>query len=166
MSIYDIPFKKADGTETTLAEYRGKVLLIVNVASKCSFTKQYAGLEALYAKYKDRGLVVLGFPCNQFMAQEPGDDAGIQEFCKLTYGVSFPVFAKIDVNGDTTHPLYAFLKKERRGTLGTSFIKWNFTKFLVDRAGNVVKRIGTATGPRSIEKDIVQLLEEPISNPG
>jgi len=158
MSIYDIPIRKADGTETTLAEYRDKVLLIVNVASKCSFTKQYAGLEALYEKYKDRGLVVLGFPCNQFMAQEPGDDASIQQFCSLTYKVKFPIFAKIDVNGPNTHPLYVFLKRERRGNLWTLFIKWNFTKFLVDRTGNVVKRIGTATGPASIEPMIEKLL--------
>jgi len=158
MPIYDIPIRKADGSETTLAEYRGKVMLIVNVASKCGFTGQYAGLEALYEKYKDRGFVVLGFPCNQFMAQEPGDDASIQEFCSLTYKVKFPIFAKIDVNGANTHPLYAFLKNERRGNLWTLFIKWNFTKFLVDRAGNVVRRIGTATGPGSLEKEIEKLL--------
>jgi glutathione peroxidase len=158
MHIYDIPFKKADGTETTLAEFRGKVLLIVNVASECGFTGQYAGLQALYEKYKDRGLVVLGFPCNQFMNQEPDDDAAIQAFCSRKFSVTFPVFAKIDVNGENAHPLYQHLKKERRGTLGTSFIKWNFAKFLVDREGNVVKRLGTATGPSSIEAHIEKLL--------
>ena len=156
--IYDIPIRKADGSETTLAEYRGRVLLIVNVASKCGFTKQYEGLEALYRKYKDRGLTVLGFPCNQFLGQEPGDDAGIRQFCSVNFGVTFPVFAKIEVNGSGTAPLYQFLKSEQRGTLWTKSIKWNFAKFLVDRAGNVVKRIGTATKPVAIEKWIEPLL--------
>ncbi len=158
--LYDIPVRKADGADTTLAEYRGRVLLIVNVASKCGFTGQYEGLEALYRKYKDRGLVVLGFPCNQFLKQESGDDASIQHFCKVNFGVSFPVFAKIDVNGSTASSLYKYLKKAKPGTLGTGWIKWNFAKFLVDRTGNVMKRIGTATKPAAIEKDIQRLLAE------
>ena len=161
--IYDIPVRKADGQETTLTEYRGRVLLIVNVASKCGFTKQYEGLEALYRKYKDRGLTVLGFPCNQFMGQEPGDDAAIQQFCTVNFGVTFPVFAKIDVNGSGTTPLYRFLKSEKRGTLWTAAIKWNFAKFLVDRNGNVVKRIGTATKPAAIEKWIAPLMAAPAA---
>ncbi len=156
--LYDIPVRKADGSETTLAEYRGRVLLIVNVASKCGFTKQYAGLEALYRKYKDRGLAVLGFPCNQFMGQEPGDDTAIQQFCTVNFGVTFPVFGKIDVNGLATAPLYQHLKYEKRGTLWTKAIKWNFAKFLVDRAGDVVRRIGTATKPAAMEKEIERLL--------
>lgn len=156
--LYDIPVRKADGSETTLAEYRGRVLLIVNVASKCGFTKQYAGLEALYRKYKDRGLAVLGFPCNQFMGQEPGDDTAIQQFCTVNFGVTFPVFGKIDVNGSATAPLYQHLKYEKRGTLWTKAIKWNFAKFLVDRAGDVVRRIGTATKPAAMEKEIERLL--------
>ncbi len=156
--IYDIPVRKADGTETTLAEYRGRVLLIVNVASKCGFTKQYEGLEALYRKYEDRGLTVLGFPCNQFLGQEPGDDAVIQQFCTVNFGLTFPVFAKIEVNGSGTAALYKFLKSEQRGTLWTKSIKWNFAKFLVNRSGKVVKRIGTATKPEAIEKWIEPLL--------
>ncbi len=156
--IYDIPIRKADGTDTTLAEYRGRVMLIVNVASKCGFTGQYEGLEALYRKYKDRGFVILGFPCNQFLGQEPGDDAGIQQFCSVNFGVTFPVFAKIDVNGSNAAPIYKHLKKAKPGTLGTGWIKWNFAKFLVDRAGNVVKRIGTSTKPSAIEQDIERLL--------
>ena len=129
-----------------------------NVASKCGFTKQYAGLEALYRKYKDRGLAVLGFPCNQFMGQEPGDDTAIQQFCTVNFGVTFPVFGKIDVNGSATAPLCQHLKYEKRGTLWTKAIKWNFAKFLVDRAGDVVRRIGTATKPAAMEKEIERLL--------
>ena len=159
--IYDIPICKADGSETTLAEYRGRVLLIVNVASKCGFTNQYEGLEALYRKYKDRGLTIIGFPCNQFLGQEPADDAGIQQFCTVNFGVTFPVFAKIDVNGSCTAPLYEFLKGAKRGTFGTQAIKWNFAKFLVDRNGRIVKRIGTATKPVAIEKDIETLMAAP-----
>lgn len=157
-SIYDILIRKADGTETTLAEYREKVLLIVNVASKCGFTLQYEGLEALYKQYKDRGLVVLGFPCNQFLKQESGDDASIQQFCKVNFGVTFPVFAKIDVNGSNANPLYTFLKYAQRGWFWTTAIKWNFTKFVVDRSGNVVRRIGTATKPAAIAPEIEKLL--------
>jgi glutathione peroxidase len=158
VSIYDIPVAGLDGTVQTLEPYRGKVLLIVNVASKCSFTPQYAGLEALYRKYGGRGLMVLGFPCNQFMQQEPGDSSEIKQFCSLKYDVTFPVFAKIDVNGSATHPLYQYLKSAARGSLGTQGIKWNFTKFLVDRQGNVVKRYSFFTKPIAIEADIERLL--------
>ena len=160
--IYDIPIRKADGSETTLAEYRGRVLLIVNVASKCGFTNQYEGLEALYRKYRERGLTVLGFPCNQFLKEEPGDDVAIQRFCTVNFGVTFPVFAKIDVNGPGTLPLYRHLKSARRGTLGTKWIKWNFAKFLVDRSGSVVRRIGSATEPSTIGRFIEPLLGDPI----
>lgn len=158
-NIYDIPLALLDGTPTTLAEYRGKVLLIVNVASKCGFTPQYAGLEALYQKYRDRGLVVLGFPCNQFMWQEPDDADAIRSFCTLKYNVTFPMFAKIDVNGKNAHPLYRVLKSEARGTLGTKAVKWNFAKFLVARDGTVVRRFGTATRPEKLEARIEKLLE-------
>jgi glutathione peroxidase len=157
-SIYDIPATTIDGTPTTLAEYRGKVLLVVNVASKCGFTPQYAGLEELYQKYKDRGLVVLGFPCNQFMWQEPGDANDIKSFCTLKYNVSFPMFAKVDVNGKDAHPLYAHLKRSARGFLGTKSVKWNFTKFLVARDGTVVRRYATATKPAQLATDIEKLL--------
>jgi glutathione peroxidase len=157
-SLFDISVTRLDNTPTALAEYRGKVLLIVNVASKCGFTPQYAGLEALYQKYKDRGLVVLGFPCNQFMWQEPGDADAIQSFCTLKYNVTFPMFAKIDVNGKNAHPLYKHLKREARGTLGTKSIKWNFAKFLVARDGTVVRRFGTATRPEKLEAHIEKLL--------
>ena len=158
MSLFEIPVTALDGTAQTLEPYRGKVLLIVNVASKCSFTKQYAGLEELSRKFADRGLVVLGFPCNQFLSQEPGTAADIQQFCSLKYDVTFPVFAKLNVNGSETHPLYQHLKAAARGTLGTQSIKWNFTKFLVDREGNVVKRFSFFTKPKSIEADIERLL--------
>ncbi len=162
-NIYDIPVTALDGTAATLEPYRGKVLLIVNVASKCGFTPQYEGLEALYRTYKDRGLVVLGFPCNQFMWQEPGDADAIKSFCTLKYGVTFPMFAKVDVNGRGTHPLYQHLKGAARGFLWSSAIKWNFTKFLVDRTGNVVGRYGSATTPQSLAGTIEKLLAEPGS---
>ncbi len=158
MKIYDFEAKAIDGTLTPLKTYEGKVLLIVNVASACGFTPQYAGLEALYRKYRDRGLEILGFPCNQFGAQEPGDEEEIKNFCKLKYDVTFPMFAKIDVNGPATHPLYQFLKKEEKGILGTEGIKWNFTKFLIDRQGNVVERFAPQTTPASLEKEIEKLL--------
>jgi glutathione peroxidase len=158
VSIYDIPLTALDGSEQTLEPFRGQVLLIVNVASKCSFTKQYAGLEALYGKYKDRGFAILGFPCNQFLKQEPGTSDDIKQFCSLKYDVTFPIFAKIEVNGSGTHPLYKLLKSTARGTLGTQAIKWNFTKFLVDRAGNVVKRYSFFATPQSLEADIEKLL--------
>ena len=140
MTVYDHSARSLDGSERPLSEFRGQVLLIVNVASRCGFTPQYAGLEALYRSYRDRGFAVLGFPCNQFGSQEPGTEADIQSFCATTYDVSFPMFAKVEVNGADAHPLYRYLKGERPGILGTEAIKWNFTKFLVDRNGSVVKR--------------------------
>ena len=138
----------------SLGDYQGKTLLIVNVASRCGFTPQYAGLEALYRKYKDQGFVVLGFPCNQFGAQEPADDAAILEFCTSTYGVTFPLFAKIDVNGSGAHPLYRLLTRARRGLLGTARIKWNFTKFLVNDRGDVERRYAPSAAPEAIERDV------------
>jgi glutathione peroxidase len=161
MPLYNIPVTTIDGTQTTLEEYRGQVLLIVNVASKCGFTPQYAGLEALYRRHREQGFSVLGFPCDQFAHQEPGDEAEIKSFCSLTYDVTFPLFAKIEVNGDDTHPLYALLKKARPGLLGSESIKWNFTKFLVDRDGSVVKRYAPTDTPENIEADLVRLLEKP-----
>jgi len=157
-NIYDIPLRRLDGSETTLAEYRDKVLLLVNVASRCGFTPQYAGLEALWRRLAARGLVVLGFPCNQFGAQEPGEAAEIEEFCKSNYDVSFPMFAKIDVNGDNAHPLYRHLKANAPGLLGTEAIKWNFTKFLVDRRGRVVDRYAPTATPESLAVEIEKLL--------
>ena len=157
-SIYDFSAKTLDGREISLGDYRDKVLLIVNTASKCGFTPQYEGLESLHKQYGARGLVVLGFPCNQFGAQEPGDAAEIANFCSLTYDVSFPMFAKVDVNGDNTHPLFQFLKVAKPGLLGTEGIKWNFTKFLVDRNGEVVERYAPATKPAELEKTIEGLL--------
>ena len=154
MGIYDIEVRTIDGRTTTLAEHRGKVMLIVNVASKCGFTPQYEGLEALYKKFKDRGLVVLGFPCNQFGAQEPGSEAEIQSFCSTTYSVTFPMYSKVDVNGDATHPLFAHLKKGAKGVLGTEAIKWNFTKFLVGKDGAVIDRFAPQTAPGAMEKDL------------
>jgi glutathione peroxidase len=156
--IYEIPVRTLDGRELTLAEYAGKVLLIVNTASQCGFTPQYAGLEQLYKDYAARGFVVLGFPCNQFGAQEPGDDGEIAAFCEKNYGVSFPMFAKIEVNGDNAHPLFKWLKSSARGLLGTEAIKWNFTKFLVDRNGVVVDRYASTSTPASIASDIESLL--------
>src|SRR5882757_6553937 len=149
MNIYDIPVKSIDGAEQTLAGYRGKALLVVNVASKCGFTPQYTGLEALYRQYRERGFAVLGFPCDQFGHQEPGDEAEIKQFCALNYEVDFPLFAKLEVNGATAHPLYQFLKKAQPGVLGTEAIKWNFTKFLVDQNGQVLKRYAPADKPES-----------------
>jgi glutathione peroxidase len=158
MGIYDIAAKTIDGSEQKLDAYKGKVLLVVNVASKCGFTPQYKGLEELYRKYKDQGLVVLGFPSDQFGHQEPGDENEIKNFCSLTYDVSFPMFAKIDVNGANAHPLYQHLKSEATGILGSEGIKWNFTKFLIDKSGKVVKRYGSVDTPASIDKDIAKLL--------
>ncbi|MEA2114050.1 MAG: glutathione peroxidase [Thermodesulfobacteriota bacterium] len=157
-NIYDINVKTIDGTSTNLASYEGKVMLIVNVASKCGFTSQYEGLEALYSTYKDRGLVILGFPCNQFGSQEPGSEEQIMDFCRINYGVTFPMFAKIDVNGGNTHPLYVYLKKQQPGILGSKAIKWNFTKFLVDREGHVVQRFSSSSKPASLVKEIESLL--------
>ncbi len=150
--------RRLEGGTQSMADYKGKVLLIVNVASQCGFTPQYTGLEALWQKYRKRGLVVLGFPCNQFGGQEPGDEVAIGEFCSRTYDVSFPMFAKVDVNGDATHPVFAFLKARAPGILGTEGIKWNFTKFLVDRDGKVVARYASAHKPEDMADDIEKLL--------
>jgi glutathione peroxidase len=158
MNAYDFTAETLDGKPAPLAEHRGEVLLIVNTASKCGFTPQYEGLEALYRKYKDRGLTILGFPCNQFGAQEPGDAAEIASFCSLTYDVSFPMMGKIDVNGPKAHPLYAWLKREKKGLLGSEGVKWNFTKFLIDRRGEVVARFGPTATPQSLEGAIEALL--------
>jgi glutathione peroxidase len=160
-TVFDFEAETLDGQPKKLVEYRGKVLLIVNTASQCGFTPQYAGLEKLYRTYKDRGLVVLGFPCNQFGAQEPGSAAAIGAFCEKNYGMSFPMFAKIEVNGEKAHPLYRYLKKEKKGLLGPlggGAIKWNFTKFLADRKGRVVARYGSTTKPESLAADIEKLL--------
>jgi glutathione peroxidase len=159
MCIYDIAVKDIDNKEFTLEKYKDKVMLIVNVASKCGFTGQYEGLEKLHEKYSSQGLAVLGFPCNQFLAQEPGTEADIKEFCSLTYGVKFDMFSKIDVNGQNTHELYKYLKSNSSGLMGTGVIKWNFTKFLVDKNGKVINRYAPSTTPKEIEKDIVELLK-------
>jgi glutathione peroxidase len=156
--ITDIPVRTAEGDESDLSAYAGEVLLIVNTASKCGFTPQYAGLEELYRTHKDQGFAVLAFPCNQFGGQEPGDAAEIASFCSLTYDVSFPVFAKIDVNGADAAPLFEYLKAEAPGLLGSKAIKWNFTKFLVDRAGKVVDRYAPTTAPKDIAGAIGKLL--------
>lgn len=157
-NIHDIPVRTLEGKDTTLAAWQGKVLLIVNVASKCGFTPQYKGLEELWRKYADKGLVVMGFPCNQFGAQEPGDAEEIANFCSLTYDVSFPMFAKVDVNGDNAHPLFQHLKRAQKGILGTEGIKWNFTKFLVGRDGQVIDRYASATTPADLEQAIEKAL--------
>ncbi|WP_310211411.1 glutathione peroxidase [Caulobacter sp. BE264] len=158
MSVYDYSAKTLDGQDVSLADYRGQVLLIVNTASKCGFTPQYEGLEALYKAYKDRDFTVLAFPCNQFGAQEPGDAAEIANFCSLTYDVSFPVMSKIDVNGADAHPLYKFLKKEQKGVLGTEAIKWNFTKFLIGKDGQVVDRFAPTVKPEDLKVAVEALL--------
>jgi len=160
MSIYDFSVKDIEGKEISLSKYKDKVLLIVNVASKCGFTSQYEGLEKLYSKYKDQDFMILGFPSNQFGSQEPGTNKEIKEFCTLTYGVEFDMFAKIDVNGENEIPLYTYLKKEASGFLGTKSIKWNFTKFLVDKNGKVINRFGSSTKPFDIENDIKELLDK------
>ena len=157
-TVYDFTASALDGHAVPLSDYRGKVLLIVNTASKCGFTPQYEGLEALNKRYADKGLVVLGFPCNQFGAQEPGNADEIASFCSLTYDVTFPMFAKIDVNGPAAHPLYAFLKHEKKGLLGSEGIKWNFTKFLVGRDGEVVERFAPTTKPEDLSSSIEKLL--------
>lgn len=158
MNVFDFEARTIDGRPQSLDAYRGKVLLIVNVASRCGFTPQYEGLEAMYRKLHDRGFEILGFPCDQFGHQEPGDEAQIQQFCSTTYGVSFPMFTKIEVNGPNAHPLYQHLKQEAKGVLGTEAVKWNFTKFLVDREGRVVERYGSVDTPAKIEKDVERLL--------
>jgi glutathione peroxidase len=157
-TVYDFTAKTIDGHDQSLEDYRGQPLLIVNVASKCGFTPQYTGLEALYRKYADQGLAVLGFPCDQFGHQEPGDEAEIKNFCVTNYAVSFPLFAKIEVNGGQAHPLYQHLKHAAAGLLGTEAIKWNFTKFLVDRNGKVVRRYAPTDTPEKIEKDLAEVL--------
>ena len=155
--IYDFKALNNKGVEVDFSQYEGKVLMIVNTASKCGFTPQYDGLEALYQRYKDLGLVIVGFPCDQFAHQEPGSDAEIAEFCRLNHGVTFPLMAKIEVNGEHTHPIYEYLKKAAPGTFG-SFIKWNFTKFLINRDGTVIKRFAPTTTPEAMEKDIQDML--------
>ena len=159
-SLYDFTAKAADGAALPLAEYRGKVLLVVNTASKCGFTPQYEGLEELYRKYHDQGFEILAFPCNQFGEQEPGDAEEIANFCKLSYDVSFPVLGKVDVNGKEEDPIWAYLKKQQTGLLGFSGIKWNFTKFLVDRDGNIVARHAPTTKPYQLEDEIKGLLAQ------
>lgn len=158
MSIYDYSAKTIRGEEQSLGDYKGKVMLIVNTASKCGFTPQYKGLEDLYKKYRDEGLEILGFPSNQFMKQEPGSEEEIEQFCQVNFGVTFPLFAKIDVNGAGAHPLYQYLKDQAPGMLGDA-VKWNFTKFLVDREGRVINRFAPTTKPEELEQDILQALE-------
>jgi len=157
-TIYSFSAKTLDGQDKSLADFSGQVLLIVNVASKCGFTPQYTGLEALYRKLAPRGFSILGFPCNQFGSQEPGDASEIAKFCSTSYEVTFPMFAKVDVNGASAHPLYGFLKGEQKGLLGTEAVKWNFTKFLIDRSGHVTARFAPTTTPAALESDIVKLL--------
>ncbi len=158
MTVYDFTARALDGAPAALSDFRGQALLIVNTASKCGFTPQYQGLQALHRDYKDRNFEVLGFPCNQFGGQEPGDEAQIGQFCSLTYGVDFPMFAKVEVNGPDAHPLYAYLKRARPGLLGSRRIKWNFTKFLADRQGRPVRRFGPSTTPDQIRSAIEELL--------
>ena len=157
-TVYDFTAGRLDGTPQSLAVYRGQPLLIVNVASQCGFTPQYAGLEALYRAHRAQGFTVLGFPCNQFGHQEPGDAEAIRSFCTVRYGVTFPLFAKIEVNGAGAHPLYRFLKQAAPGLLGSKAIKWNFTKFLVDRTGKVLRRYASAVAPDKLEADVTALL--------
>lgn len=160
-TIYDFSAQSIDGTEQPLDEFRGRVLLVVNVASQCGFTPQYAGLEALYRDFRTAGLTVLGFPCNQFGHQEPGDEAAIKGFCDTQYGITFPLYAKIEVNGPGAHPLYRWLKGEKPGVLGTEGIKWNFTKFLVGRDGQVIKRYASTDKPLSLKADIARACDAP-----
>ncbi len=157
-TFYSFECKDIKGTNVPMEQFRGKAVLIVNVASKCGFTPQYKGLEEIYSKYKEKGFVVLGFPCNQFGGQEPGGPEDIQSFCSLTYGVDFPIFEKIEVNGANAHPLYQYLKKQATGILGTEAIKWNFTKFLIDREGKVVDRYAPSTTPADLTSEIEKLL--------
>jgi len=157
-TIYGFQANDISGQSVSLEDYKGKVVLIVNTASKCGFTPQYKGLEKLYQQYKDAGLVILGFPCNQFGKQEPGDASQISEFCELNFGVSFPLFEKVDVNGSGAHPLYDFLKSAAPGVMGSKNVKWNFTKFLINKEGEVVKRFAPLATPESVEEDIKALL--------
>lgn len=157
-SFYDLAPLDKKGQPFPFSQLKGKVVLIVNIASKCGFTPQYDGLEKLYKEYEDKGLVVLGFPCNQFMSQEPGTDEQIGEFCRLNYGVTFPVLKKIEVNGDKADPVYKYLKSQKSGFLGLTRVKWNFEKFLVNRDGKVVQRFGSLTSPESLKGDVTKLL--------
>jgi glutathione peroxidase len=157
-TVYEFSATTIDGKPRKLADYKGKVLLVVNTASKCGFTPQYKGLEALYEKYKSKGLVVLGFPSNQFGQQEPGPDDEIAEFCEMNFGVTFPLFSKVDVNGDAAHPLFKYLTSTKKGLLGSEAIKWNFTKFLIGRDGNVIERYAPTTKPEDLEGDIERVL--------
>ncbi len=157
-SVYDFSARDIKGNEVSMADYRGKVLLIVNTASKCGFTSQFEGLQTLHKELGGKGFEVLGFPCNQFMNQDPGNDDSISQFCSLNYGVDFPMFAKVEVNGEGTHPLYRFLKKQAKGLMGTEKVKWNFTKFLVDSEGRVVRRYAPTAKPADIRADIEKLL--------
>jgi glutathione peroxidase len=156
--IYDFECETIEGKPVTLKEYKGKVMLIVNTASKCGLTPQYKGLQSLYDKYKEQGFTVLGFPCNQFLSQEPGTESEIVEFCETNYGVTFPMFKKIEVNGDNTHPLFKYLKEQAPGLMGSKNLKWNFTKFLINRDGEVIKRFSPKTEPETFEKEIKDLL--------
>lgn len=156
-SIYDFKALTSKGKELDFGQFRGKVLLIVNTASKCGFTPQFAGLEELNKKYREQGLVVIGFPCNQFASQDPGTDSEIEGFCQLNYGVSFQIMKKVDVNGDNAAPIFKYLKSQTKGLLGSA-IKWNFTKFLISRDGNTVKRFAPITAPEKLEKDIIAML--------
>lgn len=157
-SIYDFSVRDIKGNEASMADYKGKVLLIVNTASKCGFTPQFEGLQALHEQLGDQGFDVLGFPCNQFMNQDPENEDAISQFCSLNYGVSFPMFAKVDVNGDGAHPLFQFLKREAKGLMGSEKVKWNFTKFLVNRDGQVIRRYAPTAKPADIRADIEKLL--------
>jgi glutathione peroxidase len=157
-TVYDFSARTIDGRNRKLSDYKGKVLLVVNTASKCGFTPQYKGLEEIYRKYKDKGFAVLGFPSNQFGEQEPGPDTEIAEFCEMNFGVTFPLFSKIDVNGENAHPLYKYLTSEKKGLLGSEAIKWNFTKFLVGKDGRVIDRYAPTTKPEDLEKDVEKAL--------
>ncbi|MGW8425075.1 MULTISPECIES: glutathione peroxidase [Bacillaceae] len=158
MSIYEFEVNKINGETISLEEYRGKVMIIVNTASKCGFSPQYDDLQSLYVRYKEDGVVVLGFPCNQFLNQEPGDDLEIDSYCKLNHGITFPMFAKVNVNGKEAHPLFSYLTENAPGVMGSKSIKWNFTKFLIDRNGNIVSRYAPKTKPLEMEEDIKKLL--------
>ncbi|MBU1283225.1 MAG: glutathione peroxidase [Gammaproteobacteria bacterium] len=158
-ALFDIPVTTIKGEQKTLADFGGKAVLVVNTASKCGFTPQYKGLESVWQQYKDQGLVVLGFPCNQFGKQEPGDEGAISEFCELNFGVSFPLFKKVDVNGSDAHPLFVNLKKSAPGLLGSQGIKWNFTKFLLSADGTVIKRFAPTTKPEDLTAEIEALLK-------
>lgn len=158
--IYDLTAKLNNGTDSKLSDYKGKTLLIVNTASKCGFTPQYKELQALYSQYKDKGFEILAFPCNQFGKQEAGNNEEIQSFCDLTFNITFPLYEKVEVNGDNTHPLYKTLKSQKKGILGTESIKWNFTKFLVNKNGDVVKRFAPTTKPSALASEIEKLLAD------